>query len=219
MNKIFEPAIGFLGGTFDPIHFGHLRPALEIQEAIQLHSLYLMPNYIAPHKATSLATTEQRIEMVKLAIKDTPNLQLNTQELLRATPSYTIDTLKLLREQHPQSPICFIMGMDSLINFNTWYQYQDILNYCHLVVSHRPGWVPTFNATVSALLVEHQTQDVSQLHTSLNGCIYFQSTTQLDISSSQIRRLLADNKSIDFLTPNPVCHYIKEQNCYTDHNK
>jgi len=207
-------AIGFLGGTFDPVHFGHLRPALEIQQALNLQSLYLLPNYIAPHKEKTLATAEQRIEMVKLAIQDTPEIQINTQELLRSSPSYTIDTLKLLRQQHPDTPICFIMGMDSLINFDSWYQYQDILNYCHLVVSHRPGWDPTFNEIVTGLLTQHQTQDPSILHRSLAGCIYFQSTSQLAISSSQIRQLLATKQSINFLTPQSVCTYIKEQHCY-----
>ncbi len=208
-------AIGFLGGTFDPIHFGHLRPALEIQQALNLQSLYLLPNYIAPHKEKSLANTQQRIEMVKLAIQETPELQLNTQELLRSTPSYTIDTLKLLRQQYPETPICFIMGMDSLINFDSWYQYQEILDYCHIVVSHRPGWDPTFNEVVSALLTKHQIQNPALLHSALAGYIYFQSTSQLAISSSQIRDLLAAKRSINFLTPQSVCTYIKEQHCYT----
>lgn len=208
-------AIGFLGGTFDPIHFGHLRPALEIQQALNLQSLYLMPNYIAPHKEKSLANTQQRIDMVKLAIQETPELQLNTQELLRSTPSYTIDTLKLLRQQYPETPICFIMGMDSLINFDSWYQYQEILDYCHIVVSHRPGWDPTFNEVVSALLTKHQIQNPALLHSALAGHIYFQSTSQLAISSSHIRDLLAAKRSINFLTPQSVCTYIKEQHCYT----
>ena len=208
-------AIGFLGGTFDPIHFGHLRPALEIQQALNLQSLYLMPNYIAPHKEKSLANTQQRIDMVKLAIQETPELQLNTQELLRSTPSYTIDTLKLLRQQYPETPICFIMGMDSLINFDSWYQYQEILDYCHIVVSHRPGWDPTFNEVVSALLTKHQIQNPALLHSALAGHIYFQSTSQLAISSSHIRDLLAEKRSINFLTPQSVCTYIKEQHCYT----
>ncbi|WP_160062677.1 nicotinate-nucleotide adenylyltransferase [Psychromonas sp. L1A2] len=208
-------AIGFLGGTFDPIHFGHLRPALEIQQALNLQSLYLLPNYIAPHKEKSLANTQQRIDMVKLAIQETPELQLNTQELLRSTPSYTIDTLKLLRQQYPETPICFIMGMDSLINFDSWYQYQEILDYCHIVVSHRPGWDPTFNEVVSALLTKHQIQNPALLHSALAGHIYFQSTSQLAISSSHIRDLLAAKRSINFLTPQSVCTYIKEQHCYT----
>jgi nicotinate-nucleotide adenylyltransferase len=214
LNK--PKAIGFLGGTFDPIHFGHLRPALEIQQALNLQALYLMPNYIAPHKSETLATTDQRIDMIKLAIQNTPNLQLTTQELLRSTPSYTIDTLKLLRQQSPNIPICFIMGMDSLIHFDTWYEYQDILSYCHLVISHRPGWTPIFNKTIEALVGAHQVHNPALLHQTLAGCIYFQSTSQLAISSSQIRDLLAVNQAIDFLTPQSVCDYIKENDCYRE---
>jgi len=214
MNKSNQTAIGFLGGTFDPIHFGHLRPALEIQQALNLQALYLMPNYIAPHKSKSLASAQQRIDMVQIAIQETPTLQLTTQELLRASPSYTIDTLKQLREQYQETPLCFIMGMDSLIQFDSWYRYHEILRYCHLVVSHRPGWDPQFNSIVSELLRKHQISDPAQLHQHLSGYIYFQSTTQLAISSSEIRDLLAKNKSINFLTPQSVCTYIKEQQCY-----
>lgn len=214
MANTQSTAIGFLGGTFDPIHFGHLRPALEIQQALNLKTLYLMPNYIAPHKSKSIASAAQRIEMIKLAIQNTPSLQLNTQELLRDTPSYSIDTLKLLRQQYPTQALCFIMGMDSLINFDTWYQYQDILKYCHLVVSHRPGWVPQFNNTIRALVASHQVHDAQQLQQQLAGCIYFQSTSQLDISSSFIRNQLSAQQNIDFLTPHSVCCYIKQQQCY-----
>ena len=214
MNNTPSTAIGILGGTFDPIHFGHLRPALEIQQALNLQTLYLMPNYIAPHKSKSLISTEQRLDMVKLAIQDTPNLQINSQELLRKSPSYTIDTLKALRQAYPNTPICFIMGMDSLIQFDTWYQYLDILNYCHLIVSHRPGWAPKFNSTISTLLERHKTIIPSELHLNLNGSIYFQKTTQLDISSSDIRNLISKKQCIDFLTPKSVCTYIDEHKCY-----
>jgi nicotinate-nucleotide adenylyltransferase len=213
MNSL-TTAIGFLGGTFDPIHFGHLRPAIEIQETIGLKALYFMPNYIAPHKSTSFATPQQRFDMVKLAIQATPRFYVDTQELLRETPNYTIDTLKHLRQEYPNTPLCFIMGMDSLIQFDSWYQYQNILNYCHIIVSHRPGWSPQFNEVVNQLLQQHQIHDPRILHQQLSGSIYFQKTTQLDISSSEIRELIASNKSIDFLTPQAVCSYIKEQGCY-----
>lgn len=209
-----KAAIGFLGGTFDPIHFGHLRPALEIQQALNLVNLYLMPNYTSPHKSKSLASSQQRIDMLTLAIQNTPDLQIDTQELLRECPSYTANTVKLLRQQHPQTPLCFIMGMDSLINFDTWYQYQDILTYCHLVISHRPGWDPIFNNTINDLLKKHQTNDPKHLHQKLAGHIYFQSTTQLAISSSEIRAQIAAKQPIDFLTPRAVSEYIELEQCY-----
>lgn len=214
MDNQQKQAIGFLGGTFDPVHFGHLRPALEIQQALKLQALYLMPNYIPPHKTGSVASAQQRIDMVKLAIAATPHLQIDMQELLRDTPSYSIDTFKLLRAQHPHTPLCFIMGMDSLLSFDTWYQYQDILSYCHLIISHRPGWTPQFNPTVQALLQQHQVDNADDLHQQLAGCIYFQSTSQLAISSSDIRQCLKDGQCIDFLTPDAVCAYIQTHGCY-----
>lgn len=214
MDNQQATAIGFLGGTFDPIHYGHLRPALEIQQALNLRALYLMPNYIAPHKAPSKATTEQRIEMVKLAIQDQPAFKLDSRELLREKPSYTIDTLKLLRRQYPDTPLCFIMGMDSLLSFDTWYQYQQILDYCHIIISQRPGWHPHFNDTIAAIIEAHQVTEVSALHNTTAGYIYFQDTVQLDISSSGIRDRLSNQQSIEGLTPDAVCHYIKEQHCY-----
>lgn len=207
-------AIAFLGGTFDPIHYGHLQPAIEIQQALNLQALYLMPNYIAPHKKQSHASTGQRIEMVNLAIQGNPNLQIDTRELQREKPSYTIDTLKLLRQEFPSTPLCFIMGMDSLISFDTWYQYQEILNYCHLIISQRPGWQPHFNKTVTDLVNSHKVDNPQQLHEQLAGCIYFQDTSQLDISSSLIRKRLNQQQSIKGLTPDTVCDYIKEQGCY-----
>lgn len=215
MKNSASTAIGFLGGTFDPIHFGHLRPAIEIQQALKLSSLYLMPNYIAPHKAASHASSIQRIEMVKLAINGIAKFDIDTRELLREKPSYTIDTLKILRAEYPNTPICFIMGMDSLLSFDSWHQYQDILSFCHLIISQRPGWSPVFNATVADIVAKHQTKDPARLHQTLAGHIYFQTTSQLDISSSSIRQCLSEQRSIDFLTPQTVCDYIKSTCCYS----
>jgi len=188
-------AIGFLGGTFDPIHFGHLRPALEISEALSLQPLFLLPNRIAPHKSKSHCTATQRAEMVKLAIADQANIEIDTRELNREKPSYTVDTLIELKKLYPHTPICFIMGMDSLINFNSWFKWQEILNYCHLVISS-------------------QTTNKQDLHDLPCGKIYFQETSQLDISSTDIRHLLKNNHSIDYLVPQAVSHYIKKHQLY-----
>jgi len=214
MKQPLNQAIGFLGGTFDPIHFGHLRPALEIQAHLNLATLYLMPNYLSPHKQSTLATAAQRLRMVELATQYNPQLAIDSQEMLQAGPSYTIETLKRLRAQYPTTPLCFIMGMDALLQFDKWHQYQDILHYCHLVVSHRPGATPRFNDTVQALLTQHQVTDPAHLHNVLGGSIYLQNTTQLAISSSQIRNLVANQQCIDFLTPAAVCDYITQQGCY-----
>ncbi|MFT6927762.1 MAG: nicotinate-nucleotide adenylyltransferase [Psychromonas sp.] len=211
---IQQQAIGFLGGTFDPIHFGHLRPALEITEALSLQQLFMMPNHIAPHKSASHGTAKQRSEMVELAISQQPRMTVDKRELKRHKPSYTIDTLKELKIEYPDTPICFIMGMDSLISFDSWYDWKNILSYCHLIISHRPGWQSEFNEQVAALVAKHQTTDKHDLHNVQFGKIYFQTTSQLAISSTEIRDLLSHNISIDFLTPDSVINYIKEQYLY-----
>lgn len=215
-NNNQQQAIGFLGGTFDPIHFGHLRPALEISEALSLKQLFLMPNHIAPHKSASHCSAKQRSEMVKLAIQHQPRIELDTRELNRNKASYTIDTLKELKALHPKTPICFIMGMDSLVSFDTWFQWQEILNYCHLIISQRPQWHGQFNNTIQELVDRCKTTNKQDLHNLQSGKIYFQNTSQLDISSTEIRRLLKNNFSIDYLVPEAVNDYIKEHQLYKE---
>jgi nicotinate-nucleotide adenylyltransferase len=211
---IQQQAIGFLGGTFDPIHFGHLRPALEITEALSLQQLFIMPNHIAPHKSASHASAKQRSEMVELAISQQARMTIDKRELKRHKPSYTIDTLKELKIEYPDTPICFIMGMDSLISFDTWFDWKNILTYCHLIISHRPGWQSKFNQQVADLVAKHQTTDKHDLHNIQFGKIYFQATSQLAISSTEIRELLSHDISLDFLTTDSVINYINEQHLY-----
>lgn len=212
---IQQQAIGFLGGTFDPIHFGHLRPALEITEALSLRQLFIMPNHIPPHKPASHGSAKQRCKMVELAISQQTRMAIDQRELRRDKPSYTIETLKELKMEYPDTPICFIMGMDSLISFDKWFDWQNILSYCHLVISHRPGWQSKFNTQVSALVAKHQTTEKHDLHNIQFGKIYFQATSQLAISSTEIRELLNQDISIDFLTPDSVINYIKKHHLYT----
>jgi len=209
-----QQAIGFLGGSFDPIHNGHLLPAIEVATKLLLKPLFLMPNHIAPHKAGSHCSAEQRCRMVELALQEHPQLAIDPRELDRDSASYTIDTLKEIRAEHPTQPICFMMGMDSLINFNSWYQWQDILKYCHLVVCARPGWKHSFNDTIQTLLNNQQTDSVNDLHQALAGKIYFQSTTLYDISSTQIRFNIKHNKNIENLLPKTVCDYIEQYQLY-----
>lgn len=209
-----QQAIGFLGGTFDPIHFGHLRPALEISEALSLRQLFIMPNHIAPHKSASHASATQRSEMVRLAIQHQPGISLDTRELNRTAPSYTIDTLKELKAIYPTTPLCFIMGMDSLISFDTWFRWQEILNYCHLVISQRPQWNGQLNSVIQEVVDRCTTTDRQELHNLQAGRIYFQHTRQFDISSTDIRQLLKENSSIDYLLPEAVHDYIKQHRLY-----
>ena len=214
MNNQTNQAIGFLGGSFDPIHFGHLRPALEIRNALDLNKLFLMPNHIAPHKRKAQCSADQRVKMLELAIQHQPKITIDTRELKRNSASYTIDSLIELKREYPSTPICFIMGMDSLISFDKWHRWQDILDYCHLVISHRPGWKLELNDTVQQLVNKCKTMNVNDLHEQQSGKIFFQNTTQLAISSSEIRALTKQEKDISYLLPDAVCHYIKTNKLY-----
>lgn len=214
MKKQQARAIGFLGGTFDPIHFGHIHPANEIREAVELKQLFLMPNHIAPHKSSSHCTAKQRSTMVALAIQDKTNIEIDRRELERAQASYTIDTVKELKELYPETPICFIMGMDSLISFDSWYQWEQILNYCHLIITSRPGWKALFNDNITTLLATAKTTNKDDLHLYQAGKIYFQETKQLNISSTNIRLLINNHERIDHLLPKAVADYIKCNKLY-----
>jgi nicotinate-nucleotide adenylyltransferase len=176
-----------------------------------------MPNHIAPHKESSYCNSIQRSEMVELAIQGIDNLKIDKRELNRDKPSYTIETLKEIHTEQPNTPICFIMGMDSLISFTSWFQWQDILNYCHLVICTRPGWESEFNEAIQLLLNKHQTTHINQLHEFKSGKIYFQDSTHFDISSTQIRQCINKNKntiSVEKLLSPLVADYIKQQKLY-----
>ena len=173
-----------------------------------------MPNHIAPHKNKAHSTTQQRCEMVKLALQGHEKLQIDEREIKRNATSYTIDTLKEIRTQYPTTPLCFIMGMDSLIHFNSWHQWEDILNYCHLIICSRPQWEKKFNRTIETLLAHHQTHCIEDLHTQLSGHIYFQETNQYDISSTRIRDDIQHANDVSALLPRPVYDYIQRFNLY-----
>lgn len=209
-----QQAIGLLGGTFDPIHVGHLRPAIALLERLNLREVRLLPNYIPPHKSPPDSSPEHRLAMARVAAECTPGLVVDDRELKRSRPSYTIETLKELRLELPHTPLCFLMGMDSLCQLDTWYGWQDLLNYAHLVVSHRPGWKLVFNDTIKALVKNHGTTDASQLSRQLHGCIYLFNSPQLDISSTYIRDCIKDGNNPQYLLPEPVLNYIRDKGLY-----
>ncbi len=212
-NALTQP-IAIMGGSFNPVHFGHLRPALELQQQLDLASVHLMPNHVAPHKAHHSASTEQRCAMLELAIKGTPTLQLDTTELTLPQPNYSVATLSELRQRHPNTPLCFIIGMDSFINLPKWHRWESLLDYCHLIVCQRPGWRPNYCQQLITQVLPHEISDPNQLQQQLQGLVYFTQVTQLDISSSQIRQLHQQGQSIKYLLPDAVINYIEQNNLY-----
>ncbi len=214
--------IGVYGGTFDPIHFGHLRPVLDVINALSLDKCHFIPCREPYHRAMPAANSKQRIEMIKAAIKVEPHFVLDTREIDRDGVSYTVDTLESIAlEMLGEHGLCLILGIDAFIKFDQWHRWQDILDLCHLVVTHRPGW------DVETLLIQHQVSrelgkvikqrriyNKDELYQSQAGKIIFQAVTQLDISATNIRALLAKNDSIQYLLPDEVIRIIKNHKIY-----
>jgi len=213
---MLTPPIGLLGGTFDPIHIGHLRPAIEARDAIGLAEVRLIPNHIPPHRAHPFCSGEQRLAMVKLAAAQNHHFVVDERELQRDTPSYTIDTLIELRHELPDTPLCFMMGMDSLLGLPSWHRWQELLDYTHLVVSARPGWQPEYPPLIAQLLADHQVKEVAALHRQRAGHIWLADNQPIALSATRLRALLSTGQDTRYLLPEPVAHYIDQQGLYRD---
>ncbi len=210
--------IGILGGSFDPIHLAHLRTAVEVRDLLDLHELRFFPCGQPPHRTAPVASAEQRVAMLRLAIADEPGLIIDEREIQREGPCYTFYTLQSLREKFPRVPLCLIIGADQFVNFDTWHRWQEILGLAHLVVVYRPGWNPTGqigNAELARLVQEHTTVDVGSLRDIAGGQLFFAQVSQFDLSSSRIRTLLRQGKSVRYLVPDAVYDYIRSQTLYS----
>lgn len=208
--------IGILGGTFNPIHYGHLRIAQETAEAFTLTQVKFIPAAKPPLKTEPNVSAKQRAEMVQLAINSNPLFSLDTRELERDGSSYTIDTLTSLRAEHLQDALCLIIGTDAFAHFDQWHRWQQILDYCHLIVVSRPSLADLdLCEPLRKLLQQHQTHDTTQLSRQTHGLIAMHTVTALDISSSQIRQLLHAQNNPIYLCPEAVIGYIQAHQLYT----
>lgn len=209
--------IGLLGGTFNPIHFGHLRTAQELADALNFYEVRFIPSANPPHKDKPEVSAKHRAEMVNLAIADNPLFKLDTQELGRAGVSYTIDTLISLREELGENvTLCLVMGSDAFVKLNTWHRWQELLDYCHIVLVQRPKAENPSKLPdeLTVYLQDHYTENVADLSEKSAGYIHMQAVTPLDISATQIRNSLKVGRSVRYLMPNEVIEYIAAHKLY-----
>ncbi len=207
--------IGVLGGTFDPIHYGHLRSALEVKELFNLKEVHLIPSAMPPHREQPNTRATDRLAMLKLAIAEQSGLSADDRELKRPGPSYMVDTLQSIRlEVSTETPILLFIGTDAFLHLQSWYQWQHLFNLGHIVVMTRPGFKqPEIDQCFTAM----HTDNPTELALKPAGKLYFQAVTQLDISATDIRNRFAQHKNPGFLLPDTVIAYIKQHQLYQRH--
>ena len=203
--------IGILGGTFDPIHYGHLRAAIEVKDLFQLTEVRLIPSSVPPHRRQPAASALMRLDMLQLAIANQANLIADKRELTRQGASYMVDTLCSLRHDYPDQPLILFIGSDAFHQLTTWHQWQQLFTFAHIVVMTRPGFtLMPLDDFFTARLASHK----SGLAEQLAGHLYFQAITQLDISATAIRNQIAQQQNPSFLLPDSVLAYIRQHQLY-----
>lgn len=207
--------IGVFGGTFDPIHFGHLRPALDILQDLSLQEIRFVPLRIAVHRTQPAATAAQRLAMLRTAVAGQPGFAVDERELAREGGSYSYDTLVSLRDElGPTLPICLLTGLDAFGDFLSWHRPEGILELAHLVVMRRPGVEAPRDSALMRWLEPRLAPGREDLAGAPSGRVLLREVTQLDISASAIRALIARDQSPRYLLPDAVLALIEGQGLY-----
>ena len=212
--------IGILGGTFDPIHYGHLRLAEEMLELAGLRQIRFIPTGVPPHRDAPQVSAQHRSAMVRLAIADQQAFMLDDREAKCATPCYTVNTLRELRgELGAPQPLCLLMGGDAFLQLHTWHEWERLFDLAHIVVGYRPGFTLEERIhTATPALRQHYQQrlcaaDALSKHPA--GGVVELAIPKLEISATLIRSRVAEHRTIRYLLPNAVADYIHQHHLYT----
>ncbi len=200
--------IGIFGGTFDPPHFGHLVPVESVVQEVSLDAVHYMPAYIPPHKRNELLTDPyHRTAMLALAIQHYPKYRLLPLELDKGKVSFTVDTIREVRQlQAPEDTFYFIIGTDSFLEIDTWYEYENLIQLCNFIIINR--------GTGETELIEKLKYLETTLHQNLKDTFHFASNAIFPISSTEIRAAAAEGKSLKGLVPDEVANYIQRHALY-----
>ena len=212
--------IGILGGTFDPVHLGHLRLAQEVGEALSLSVVRFIPGGTPPHRAPPQTPVADRVAMVKLAIDGNPLFVLDERETRRTGNSYTFDTLNELRaELGTACPLVLIMGADAFLGFTSWHRWQEIIGLAHIAVAHRPGSVwDGIPAALARKFAQRRSSDPQAVHRAAAGAIVEAPITALDISATKVREQVRSRHSARYLLPTAVLDYINDKKLFLKDN-
>jgi nicotinate-nucleotide adenylyltransferase len=206
--------IGLFGGTFDPIHYGHLRTAFELWEALGLAEVRFMPTGSPPHREQPQAGPEHRLAMVHAAVAGHPAFSVDDREIRRTGVSYSVDTLTEIRAENPNRSICLLLGMDAFLSLPNWHRWRELFDLAHIVVAHRPGWKAPTSGPLGEVMVDRGTGGIRELHEKAAGRVYVHAVTQLEISSTELRQSLTAGHDPRYLVPDEVRQIIRESGCY-----
>jgi nicotinate-nucleotide adenylyltransferase len=206
--------IGIFGGTFDPVHNGHCRIALELCQQLDLDEVRFVPCGQPPHRGMPQASAEQRLAMLQLAIAGQPEFSIDECELRRDGPSYMVDTLAAIRGEEGDTPLCLLLGSDVFTGLTGWYHWRRLFELAHLVIAHRPGVELQAEGELLSLYQRCRGKDASSLRSRPAGYTLTCPVTQLDISSSGIRAELARGGNVRYLLPDDVWTYMRQQRLY-----
>ena len=209
--------LGIFGGAFDPVHLGHIKLALALQERFDFEQIRFIPCRQPPHKKATFAGMEHRRHMLTLVTDSTPAFIVDDRELKRPGPSYTIDTLRELREQIGATQVLvLILGIDAFLDFCSWHEYGEILSICHIMLLRRPGYHLEGQGCEQSLYEKHGTDQIAQVRQCANGFIFLTDEEQVETSSSVIRRCISEGRQPRYLLPGNVWKYIREHDLYRD---
>ncbi|MFZ9652575.1 MAG: nicotinate-nucleotide adenylyltransferase [Steroidobacteraceae bacterium] len=211
--------IGIFGGTFDPIHVGHLRTGFELLQELSLAEVRWIPAGNPGHRDAPLADPGLRLAMVRAAVADQPGFVVDDREVYRTGVTYTVDTLRELRAEWPTRPLCLLLGMDAFLGLPSWREWERIVELAHLVVAHRPGWQMPAEGVLGALLANRATRVVRDLHAAIAGRVHVHAVTQLEISSTGLRDIIVSGRDPRFLVSEPVREIIRDTGCYARHGR
>lgn len=207
--------VGIYGGTFDPVHFGHLTAAKDVQQKLGLDEVKMVVSARPPHRIEPLVLAEERFNLLSLAVKDEPFLVADDCEINRAGPSYMVDTLRHYRQQMQSCSLVLILGMEAFNAFKSWHCWEEIIGLAHIVVTSRAGFDNELGENVRSYVNQFITADKAQLKQCTHGKIYLQPVTAIDISATEIRRRIKSKQPIEKLMPDSCCEYIGRLGFYT----
>ena len=207
--------ICIFGGTFDPVHYGHLRTAFELWQLLRLAEVRFLPSGNPPHREQPLASADLRLRMVRAAVAGEPAFTVDDREIRRSGVSYSVDTLAELRAEYPRRSLCLLLGMDAFLGLPHWHRWRELLELAHVVVAHRPGWKAPTLGPLGEVMVDRGTGSIRELHERTAGRVYVHAVTQLEISSTELRQLIVAGQDPRYLVPDDVRRMLLDSECYS----